>query len=120
MPIVLGEIGHHNVTTLYSLQGSCIDFKEQLSLPHDWREKICPTNAFSISAATGIPRETVRRKIDKLIEKGWIVKTEKGDLTVSDTVSDHFAKDFNKRTLVELIETSECLKQLLGLDENQT
>jgi predicted ArsR family transcriptional regulator len=46
-----------------------------------------PTNAFSISQATGIPRETVRRKIDKLQQKGWAVKNERSEVYMSETVS---------------------------------
>ena len=36
------------------------------------------TNAMSISAGTGIPRETVRRKIKRLLELGMIVEQSRG------------------------------------------
>ncbi|SJZ92440.1 hypothetical protein SAMN02745126_02889 [Enhydrobacter aerosaccus] len=36
-------------------------------------------NALSIAAATGIPRETVRRKIRKLIELGAITQVKRGE-----------------------------------------
>ena len=36
-------------------------------------------NALSVAAATGIPRETVRRKIKKLIELGAIVEVKRGE-----------------------------------------
>ena len=35
------------------------------------------TNTLSISEATGIPRETVRRKLDAMAAKGWIVRDAK-------------------------------------------
>lgn len=35
------------------------------------------TNTLSISQATGIPRETVRRKLDAMAAKGWIVRDAK-------------------------------------------
>lgn len=35
------------------------------------------TNTLSISQATGIPRETVRRKLDSMAAKGWIVRDAK-------------------------------------------
>jgi predicted ArsR family transcriptional regulator len=75
-----------------------------------------PTNAFSISQATGIPRETVRRKIDKLEKKGWVVKNDQGEVFMSETVSEHFTTNFNKRILTELLETSKYIRELLGSD----
>ena len=35
-------------------------------------------NAMSIAATTGIPRETVRRKLKRLLERGYIVEKTKG------------------------------------------
>jgi CRP-like cAMP-binding protein len=40
-----------------------------------------PLNVQSISDFTGIPRETVRRKIAALETRGWIRKDEKGHIT---------------------------------------
>ena len=37
-------------------------------------------NAHSLSAYTGMPRETVRRKVAALIERGWIDRDSRGDL----------------------------------------
>lgn len=58
MPIVLGEIAHHNVVKFYSRQGNCMAVKEQMSHPADRMKNLEPSNAYSISEATGIPRET--------------------------------------------------------------
>lgn len=40
-------------------------------------------NAQSIAGYTGIPRETVRRKINGLIDRGWVKKDDHGMLEVS-------------------------------------
>ncbi len=37
-------------------------------------------STLSVSIATGIPRETVRRKIDKLVDLGWVERRENGHL----------------------------------------
>lgn len=47
-----------------------------------------PTNAYSLAHFTGIPRETVRRKVDKLVRKGWVCKGEDGLLTPSPAAGD--------------------------------
>jgi DNA mismatch repair ATPase MutL len=55
----------------------------------------------------------VRRKIDKLEKKGWVVKNDQGEVFMSETVSEHFTKDFNKKILAELLEASGCIWNLL-------
>lgn len=40
-------------------------------------------NVQCIADYTGIPRETVRRKTQDLIERGWVMRTEKGYLAVT-------------------------------------
>lgn len=37
-----------------------------------------PVNTFSIAQITGIPRETVRRKLIQMERRGWISKDEQG------------------------------------------
>lgn len=113
LPIVLGEIAHHNILRFYSYKGDCIEFIEKMANYPERMKHLEPTNAFSISQATGIPRETVRRKIDKLQQKGWIVKNDRGEVFMSETVSDYFTKDFNKKILAELLQTSESIRNLL-------
>lgn len=114
LPIVLGEISHHNILRFYSYEGHCLDIQENVEGDTDWLKNLEPTNAYSLSEATGIPRETVRRKIDKLMKKGWVVKSPRGDVTISERVSEHFMKEFNKNLLTELLEASRCITRLLG------
>lgn len=40
-------------------------------------------NAKSISEITGIPRETVRRKVNALLDRGWVKRREDGTLEVA-------------------------------------
>lgn len=110
--LVLGEIANHNVSGFFSENGTCLELLDQLKSYMERMKRLKPTNAFSISEATGIPRETVRRKIAKLQEKGWIVKNEQGELVISETVSDHFTKEFNKKILAELLDASDCVRKL--------
>lgn len=116
LPIVLGEIAHHNIFKFYSRKGDSVQVHEKAADYPDRMSRLEPTNAYSISQATGIPRETVRRKIDKLENKGWVVKNERGEVFFSATVSEHFTKDLNKKILSELLNTSETIRNLLNPD----
>lgn len=42
------------------------------------------TNTQSIADSTGIPRETVRRKVARLIDRGWVRRNEDGTLEVTE------------------------------------
>jgi hypothetical protein len=113
LPIVLGEIANHNLFRFYSPKCDSVEINKQGANYPERMKHLEPTNAHSISQATGIPRETVRRKIDKLQQKGWAVKSDRGEVVMSETVSDYFTKGFNKKILAELLQTSESIRNLL-------
>jgi DNA-binding transcriptional ArsR family regulator len=46
-----------------------------------------PTNTQSIAHQTGIPRETVRRKLRWLQDKGWVTRDVQGNWTPSGTAA---------------------------------
>lgn len=62
-------------------------------------------NAFSVSSATGIPRETVRRKVKWLAERGWVTVGERGELSIAPGISRKFAK-FDAETVDRFLDIS--------------
>ncbi len=44
-------------------------------------------SAISLAAATGLPRETIRRKVARLIELGWLEKTGRADVRITPKVT---------------------------------
>lgn len=112
--IVMGEIAHHNVSRGFSSQGPLPPFKEKLYDDPNRYAKLEPCNAFSLAVATGIPRETVRRKIDHLVKRGWLKREADGGLCMLPEVGKHFQPDFNLRLMLELLELSEQLKVVLA------
>lgn len=111
--IVLGEVAHHNVAPLIGTAHTPRQLGEALrgkgrSLPRTF----LPTNSFSIAQATGIPRETVRRKVANLIRRGWLAKDADGNLFVEATAETEFAA-FTVERLNDLLETSDAILSLL-------
>lgn len=82
LPFVLGEIGLHNVGQRYEGSASAQPGDEQ-------RRRLRPCNALSISTVTGIPRETVRRKVEILVKMGLIERDEAGHLRVTPLALEH-------------------------------
>ena len=117
MPIVLGEIAHHNILKFYSPTGEYQDIERIIARDPDWHQRLEPSNAFSISEATGIPRETVRRKVDKLVKKGWLARNARGEIAITEAVGAHFIPNFNLNLLRELLDTCSQIRSVLESKE---
>jgi predicted transcriptional regulator len=97
--IVLGTIGQYNYRRYYTEVGEKFEGGfHQLASSGEHLAHVRPINALSISDSTGIPRETVRRKIRMLIAKGWVKKSGRDKLVVTRLPAQHFA-DFDLETM---------------------
>lgn len=114
--IVLGEIGQANTSRYLNTHQ-----RDALPLEALERDEILPgsirgVNAFSAATASGVPRETARRKINALLAKGWLEKDAEGRLVATAAARDHFAPTFNRTLCKRLIETAELLNRVLGAE----
>jgi hypothetical protein len=105
--IVLAEIAHHNVSGLLAGAGGLAALHDAVVSGRIERRDYLPTNAFSIAQATGIPRQTVRRKIEALKAKGWLA-LEHGGLVVTSVPYEHF-REFNRVNIADFLETAPIL-----------
>lgn len=118
LPILLGEIALHNIGALQNgvaRRGSTRPIVAHAE-PARMRTPDCglkPCNAYSIAAATSLPRETVRRKIGRLIELGWISRQANGHLYITDAALEEFGSMLSSRALAELLETADRVRSLL-------
>lgn len=103
--LILGFMAHHNISRL-SNQQKYDDPHLKDSITGSGKEvTLSPCNAFSISQATGIPRETVRRKIVALIDKGWVKRDAKGQLFLTELLIVEF-RDFNREIADEFLDVA--------------
>ncbi|HNQ75667.1 MAG TPA: hypothetical protein PKM39_03425 [Pseudothauera hydrothermalis] len=111
LPILLGEIALYNL-------GERENGHQQVNPVSD-AENVCdrlelrPCNAYSIAAATGLPRETVRRKIARLTELGWINRRRNGHLYVSSDALQQFGELLYSRELPELLAIADRARRLM-------
>ena len=56
-------------------------------LPREW---VVPISRNAIASATGLPRETVRRHVEKLIERGLLIEDPRGGVTPPPGMIDKF------------------------------
>jgi hypothetical protein len=94
MPIVLGEIAMRNLQAVFQMRPDepyeVLDkgVARKLVERTYTSEHLRPANALSISLATGIPRETVRRRVDKLIAMGWVQRDGHSHLFITRKLGD--------------------------------
>lgn len=114
LAMVLGEIAHHNTRQLVreviprSGKSAARFAKDE---PLDAHFRRC--NALSVAEASGIPRETVRRKVAKLEDMGLVERDESGGLAITRKVGRHF-RGFDRETMVELVALAEKVRTLAG------
>lgn len=86
LAVVLGEIAIRNMQGIFEVRPdepyTVLDREAERAFVEDRnsQERMRPANTLSVSIATGVPRETVRRKIDKLVANGWVERRENGHL----------------------------------------
>ena len=85
MMLVLAVVGAR--TRPEHWQPEPVTYRDITQRPGNAQQQL-PINIQSISDYTGIPRETVRRKIAQLIEKGWIDRATDGRLTIARAASE--------------------------------
>jgi hypothetical protein len=102
--VVLGTIAHHNFRRFHEeVVVKSSESMAALVRSGAHREYLRPCNAMSVAASTGVPRETVRRKIAWLIGRGWVRRAGRDQLFVEERVGQDFA-DFSLGT-VQLFST---------------
>ena len=112
--VVLGVIAHYNLRRFYDeVAAGSSEGLHALLARGAHRDFLRPCNAMSVSASTGIPRETVRRKIAWLVDKGWIQKAGRDKLVVTPKARQDFA-EFDLEALERFYDTASRILSLLA------
>lgn len=78
-----------------------------LPLPREW---VVPISRNAIASATGLPRETVRRQVAKMIERGILVEDVRGGVTPpADIISANGFEPVLEALMTEFARTVEIL-----------
>jgi DNA-binding MarR family transcriptional regulator len=112
--IVLGEIAQHSVRDLMKrdLPRSGLA-PAQFAVSERFAAGLKRCNALSVAESSGIPRETVRRKIDKLVKRGFVTRDADGGLTLVPGVGGHF-RSFDRQTVADLLDLAERVRAVAG------
>lgn len=115
--IVLGAISFHTISNIApKLNHDTNKISKALANQND--SSIPPCNAYSISESTGIPRETVRRKIEKLVQAGFITKNTKSEVFFKEGTQ-FFFSHFSLETANNVLNAADNLREFITPNSNQ-
>lgn len=114
LALVLGEIGHASTQRFTDARRH-----DALDLVDADIEAVMaavrPCNALSASLASGVPRETTRRKVLELAARGWVTEHEGGWVTTP-AAGERFVPQFNREQARRLLQTAQRLIDVLDRD----
>lgn len=109
--IVLGEIGQSNMRRfVHASHLDRVPTRTADTSDLDAITKGC--NGLSVSMASGIPRETVRRKISTLIDLGLITAHPAGGWVATAEAARRFSPMFNRDLSLRLLRTAKKILEL--------
>lgn len=116
MAMVISEIWQYNVGRYFDrsgLQGAT----KILQDPEVRQAVLPPCNAYSISQVLGVPSETVRRKVFKLVEMGWVKRGEDGELVSTELCEAHFSPETTLDFMRDFVSVSRHVLAMIGEKE---
>lgn len=112
--MVASEIWLYNIGRLLS-KNDVTAVSAHLNDESRRREMLPRCNSYSVSQALDLPPETVRRKVKKLIDMGWVHKDGKGELAITAMCEEAFRLEFNLETMRDFVSTARFVFAQLGL-----
>jgi len=111
--LVLGEVAQRNVVQWMGREDGRAEDLDDI----DRHPKLLrPCNALSVAEASGIPRETVRRRVNRLIERGLLYRDSTGNLFVMPGMGHRF-DSFSQESLVDFLACAQQIMQMVGADK---
>jgi hypothetical protein len=113
LPIVLGEIGLRFLRTALAETDGRLAYESLAT-----RAPTFPYRLSELSAATGVPRETARRKVKSLLAHEWLLDLGPGRAALSPRAVEYFGFDYNAGVLDDFLWVGARLREALGYDDD--
>lgn len=115
--LVLATVANRNMQRYYEdVAHTSAEGLDQLVEAGDHLAHLRHCNAYSVASATGIPRETVRRKVRWLEGKGWLTVGARGELSIKPGIAKQFAQ-FDAETVDRFFEAARAGLQVIARAE---
>jgi len=111
MLLVWGVVAHQSVIHLVPMGSMPRQLLNEEGILTDPQPALRPVRVRDLCQITGIPKETVRRKLLKLSEAGWIAQQGEGWVINRETVVD--LRDFTRESMNRFLSTADHVRSLL-------
>jgi hypothetical protein len=108
--LIYATVATANVQKLMRERTIPLEYAGTAVLPREW---VVPISRNAIAEATGLPRETVRRNVARMIERGLLIDDERGGVTQPiGVIEDRGVEPVLDAMLVELLRAIERLQRV--------
>jgi DNA-binding transcriptional regulator YhcF (GntR family) len=114
MPLILGEVANRNIAQLVANNDFFPDGIDQQMIDGLADGNYLSCSAMSVSIATGLSRETARRKLNKLAANGFITKMPDSGFVITKKPMESFSENLNKELVSDLLATCAKIATLLN------
>lgn len=105
-----GTLAHMNNLPHLPLNADPIDVLNEVGMKRD--AALQPIRLAQLAQITGLPRETVRRKLERLRALGKVDRDESGGWFYVRSGIGASEREFTQRTLIDFLQTTESLRAL--------
>ena len=110
---IWGVLSHLNVAHMFAPGGTRPDVPNAPNVPNVTDLAPVPARLTDLSQITGLPRETVRRKLEQLRSMGKVERTHEGSWIYAASGIDEQTIAFTKETIMRFYQTAEEVATLL-------
>lgn len=109
--LIWGTLAHMNVLPTIPMNANPMTVLNELGLKSD--QDLAPLKLADLTIITGLPRETVRRKLEKLSQQGKVERTGDGGwVYVRDAIGE-LERRFTRESILNMLATANSLYELL-------
>lgn len=118
MAMLASEIWLYNIGRLLERNPGC-RITPELADDARRRELLPKCNAYSLAQYLGLPPQTVRRKVQALVDLGWVVRSEKGELSVTVAYETEVMPECSVETMRDFISSARMALAMLGFNSQR-
>ena len=111
MLLIWGVVAHQSLIHLVPMGSMPSQLLNEKGILADPQPALRPVRVRDLCQITGIPKETVRRKLLKLSQAGWIVQQGEGWVINRETFVD--LRDFTRESMTRMLSTADHVRSLL-------
>lgn len=110
--LIWGTLAHMNRLPYLAMNANPMEALDEIGMKIN--EELEPLRLTDLVQILGLPRETVRRKLENLRKMGKVERLDDGRWIYLGHMIGDVEREFTRETIVNFLQTAESLRQILG------